>query len=74
MSELATEYEGKVFFNVVSGEDTQKRGDEIDSYGFTEARHGIVAFNTEGEVVSKIPGHSYGRAEIVAMIDEITGD
>ncbi len=74
MSELATEYEGQVYFNVVSAEDTETRSDEIDSYGFTEARHGIVGFDTEGNVISKIPGHNYGRDEIVEIIGQITAD
>lgn len=64
MSELAPTYEGRVDFVIISAEDTAKRGDEIEAFGFTEQLHGMVGFTSEGEPLVKMPGHNFGKAEI----------
>ena len=71
MSELETEYEGRVRFGLVSAEETAQRGDEIEAFGFTALKHGLVGFNGEGEAVVKMPGHQFGKAEITAKIEEL---
>ena len=73
MSELATEYEGKVRFELVSPEETLAAGEDIAKFGFTDAKHGLVAFDSSGEAQVKIPGHSFGREEIVAAIEQVLG-
>jgi hypothetical protein len=55
---------------LVSPEDTAAAVDELEEFGFTELKHGLVAFNAAGEAVAKIPGHNFGRAEIEAALQE----
>ena len=71
VGELRPEYEGRVDLVVISAEETARRPDEIEAFGFTELKHGLVAFSGDGEVLVKIPAHQFGRVEIVAAIDEV---
>ena len=71
MGELAQEYEGQVEFVVVSAEQTAQRSDEIELYGFTEKKHGLVGFAPGGEAVVTIPGHDYGKSEIDAAVKTV---
>lgn len=71
MSELATEYEGRVQFQVVSAEETQRRAEEVATYGFGGLRHGLVGFDREGQVRLTLPGHDYGEPEIRAAIETL---
>lgn len=73
MSELATEYEGKVKFELIPAEETLAAAEDIAKFGFTDAKHGLVAFDSSGEAQVKIPGHSFGREEIVAAIEQVLG-
>ena len=68
MGELAQEYEGEVVFVIVPAEETEQRYDEIEAFGFTDQRHGLVAFSAEGVAIVKIPGHDYGKPEIEAAV------
>ena len=74
MGELALEYGDQIFFNVVSAEETEKRTDEIASYGFTEQRHGLVGFASDGTVRATIPGHQFGEPEIREVIETLLAD
>ena len=69
VGELEQEYEGKVRFNVVSAEDTAELGHEIEEYEL--GSHGLVAFSATGEVKAGIPGHQFGRKEIVDVIEQV---
>lgn len=71
MGELEPQYEGRIDFVLIPAEETAKRADEIETYGFTEARHGLVGFTSEGDPLVKLPGHNFGKAEIVAAIEEL---
>ena len=73
MSELATEYEGKVKFELIPAEETLAAGEDIAKFAFTDAKHGLVAFDSNGEAQVKIPGHSFGREEIVVAIEQVLG-
>ena len=64
VGELEKEYGDKVHFNVISAEETAERQDEIEAFGFTALKHGLVAFGIDGEPHVKIPGHQFGREEI----------
>lgn len=64
MRELEQEYGEQFDFVIVPAEETAKRQDEIELYGFTDLKHGLVIFDADGEVAYTIPGHTYGRAEI----------
>ncbi len=74
MGELAKEYEGHVDFNVIPAEETNRRTAEIESYGFAEQRHGLVGFDANGEVRVKIPGHDYGKSEIILAIQRVLAE
>lgn len=73
VGELEKEYEGRVRFELISAEETQLRGDEIEEYGFAEQLHGLVGFDSSGEAVLTIPGHSFGKEEVTAAVEELLG-
>jgi len=67
------DYEGKLEFNIIPAEETAQRSDEIEEYGFTDAKHGLVIFDAAGEAAVKLPGHAFGREEIEAGLLETLG-
>jgi len=67
---LETEYEGRVRFTVVP-QSEGKLPAAVEEYGFGDARHGLVTFGPDGETVGTIPGHRYGRDEIVVKVGEL---
>ena len=71
MGELETDYGDRAEFVVVSAEETAERQDEIDEYGFTGLKHGLVVFSSSGEALVKIPGHQFGREEIEEALIEV---
>lgn len=71
MGELAQEYEGQVRFNVIPAEETARRQEEIESYGFAELRHGLVGFGRHGQVRVKIPGHQFGKPRIEEAVETV---
>lgn len=71
MGELRTEYEGRIDFVLINAEETAKRGDEIEEYGFTDELHGLVGFTSNRAVVVKMPGHLFGKEEIVQAIERL---
>ena len=73
MSELEQEYEGRARFTIVSPEQTAAASAEIEAFGFTELKHGLVVFDGEGNPQLKLPGHMFGRAEIEAGLTKVLG-
>ena len=71
VSELQPEYAGRVDFVLIPAEETALRSEEIAAFGFTDLKHGLVAFDAEGEPVVKLPGHNFGREEIVAATEAV---
>lgn len=71
MGELEQQYGDRMRFTIVPAEQTAIRQDEIDEYGFTDLKHGLVILSPEGEAVFKLPGHTYGKAEIEAGIEQV---
>ena len=69
MRELEPEYEGRVEFIVVPAEETAQLGHEIEQLEL--GSHGLVATAADGEVRHTIPGHEFGREEIVAAIGKV---
>lgn len=69
MRELEQEYGDRVTFTIVPAEVTAQSQDELAAFGFTELRHGLVAFSASGEPVVKIPGHQFGRDRIEEAIE-----
>ena len=66
MQELEPEYEGRIDFVIVEPADTETRADELEEYEL--GSHGLVVFDAEGEPTAHIPGHEFGREEIVIAI------
>ena len=71
MGELEQQYGDRIQFTIVPAEETAQRGDEIDEFGFTDQKHGLVIFSPEGEAVFLLPGHTYGKDEIDAGIQQV---
>lgn len=69
MGELEPEYEGRIQFVVIDAVETANRGAEIEEYGFTDQLHGMVGFTSDRTPVVKMPGHSFGKQEIVEAIE-----
>ena len=69
MRELETEYEGRVRVVIVSGEETATRAEEIEAYEL--GSHGLVVLDADGVRRAHLPGHDYGRAEIVVAIETV---
>lgn len=72
--ELETEYQDRVVFVVIPAAETARRSEEIEAFGFTELRHGLVVFDCDGEARVLLPGHQFGRSEIAAAIDEVLAE
>jgi hypothetical protein len=73
VSELEQEYEGRARFTIVSPEETAAATAEIEAFGFTDTKHGLVVFDGEGTAQLKLPGHMFGRAEIEAGLKRVLG-
>lgn len=71
MGELEQQYGDRLQFTIIPAEQTALRQDEIDEYGFTDLKHGLVIFAPDGEAVFFLPGHTYGKAEIDAGIQQV---
>ena len=71
MRELETEYQGRIDFVVIPAEETARRSQEIEEFGFTALRHGLVGFSTSGAAMVKLPGHQFGKPEIVAAAETL---
>ena len=73
MRELEQEYEGRAIFTIVSAKDTAAAADDIEAFGFTDLKHGLVVFDGDGEAKVKLPGHMFGRAEIEKGLKGVLG-
>ena len=70
VSELETEYEGRINFRIIAA--TSDEGvDATFKYDFKNRRHGLVGLTTAGEAKVIMPGHAYGKPDIVKNIEEL---
>jgi len=74
VGELEQEYGARVDFRVVPAEETARSQADIEAFGFTAQKHGLVVFDGSGEPRVKLPGHQYGKAEIQAAIEEVLAE
>lgn len=74
VGELEQEYGDRIDFVIVGAEETAQRGDEIEEFGFTDLKHGLVGFDREGEARTKMPGHQFGKPEILAVVQDLLED
>ncbi len=65
------DYAGQAQFVVIPAEETAQRADEIELFGFTAKKHGLVASGPGGEAAVKMPGHDFGKAEIEAALRQV---
>ena len=68
MRGLEEEYRGKVQFTVLSAASLDAKA-EIKEYEL--GSHGLVALSAAGEKVHTIPGHEFGRDEIVEAVQKL---
>ncbi|MBW2282860.1 MAG: hypothetical protein JRG82_19205 [Deltaproteobacteria bacterium] len=61
-------YSGRVEFEIRSAFDEAGK-QAVELYGFGDLRHGMVGFRPGGEIAFTLPGHEYGRAEIVEKVE-----
>jgi len=69
--ELEVEYEGQVRFVIVPAEETAVRGGELED--FELGAHGLVAFDARGVPRAHLPGHAFGKPQIVEAIEAAGG-
>ncbi len=72
MRELEKEktYAGKIRFTIVP-QTNDNFAKEVESYDI--GSHGLVGFDPQGNVATKIAGHQFGKAEIVGAIKALLG-
>ena len=69
MSELKTEYEGKIEFTIAPA--SSKEGQAAaKKYGLGTAKHGLVGFDTKGVAQVIMPGHKFEKVDITDELDE----
>ena len=75
VGELEEVYGDRIDFVVVPAEETMQpqAQSEIDAFGFTDLKHGLVVFDPEGVPAVKMPGHAFGREEIETAIETVLG-
>lgn len=64
--EKDTKYEGKVRFTVKA---VQENSDEVKAFDI--GSHGLVGLTSDGKLATKIPGHNFGKGEIIQAIDTL---
>ncbi len=69
MRELETvkKYQGKIRFNIVPISKAVEQ--EVKSFDIGD--HGLVGLDSEGKMAAKIPGHNFGKGEIIQAIDTL---
>ena len=74
MGELEDEgtYEGQVRFTIVSAEETATAEAVAELERYELGSHGLVVLDSEGNVKAHIPGHEFGKQEIVVAIETVT--
>ena len=64
------EYEGRIAFDILSA--TSPEGTAATKRnGWNDALHGLECVAPDGRVVGHLPGHDYGRDEVVAQVEAL---
>jgi hypothetical protein len=74
VGELQTEYDAQIRFSIIPPAETKTRTEEINGFGFEAQLHGLVAFDSEGNAVAKLPGHNFGKEEIRGAIEKVLAE
>ena len=63
-------YEGRVRFQVLYAFDEKSQPHpDLADVDFGKSRHGTLGLTADGKHAFRLPGHAYGRAEMVEKID-----
>ena len=65
---LSEVYAGRVEFEVRDAFSDEGQA-AAKTYEFGDLKHGMVGFEPDGAVAFKLPGHAYGRTEIVEKVE-----
>ncbi len=60
-------YKGKVDFEIKKAQDEDAKALMIEHFPVNQ--HGLIAFGSDGKVAGTLPGHRFGKAKIVKLID-----
>ena len=63
-------YRGKVVFEILPAGGEAGRA-AVKRNGWDDALHGLEALAPDGRVVGNLPGHDYGREEVVAQVEAL---
>ena len=66
MGALKEVYAGKVKLEVVKANDAE----ELMQEHMGDSLHGLMAYDSSGKLAGVIPGHRFGKDEIVALIKD----
>lgn len=69
MGELKRVYEGRVEFEVRDVNSPEGQA-ATKAHGWETARHGLVVIGADGEVAGVLPGHDFGKDEIMAEVEK----
>lgn len=70
MRDLEKKYEGRVAFEILSATSPEGRA-ATERNGWKDALHGLEALAPDGRVVGNLPGHNYGREEVLAQVEAL---
>ncbi len=70
MRGLEKEYQGRVEFRLDTATSAAGKA-ACERNGWGDALHGLEALAPDGRVVGHLPGHRYGRDEIVAQVEAL---
>jgi len=73
VSELGVEYEGQITVSIVDVNTDEGRA-AVEEYGWGDARHGLVTFGPDGEMVGTLAGHTYGKPEVLVKVEELLAE
>jgi hypothetical protein len=68
VSELQPEYEGQIDFTVIQTAG-QEEASGVEQYDV--GNHGLVVFDEQGVVVHTIPGHAFGKDELLEVCADL---
>jgi hypothetical protein len=70
VSELETEYEGRIDFSII--QTATEEGSDVEQYDV--GNHGLVIFDADGNVIETIAGHNIEKQKIVAICKQLTAE
>ena len=69
MRSLKKQYDGKVELSVRSIK--EPGGEALGKEHFPDQKHGLLAYDSAGEIVDKIEGHRFEAKDIIKVVDKL---